>query len=163
MGGARSGKSMYAQRAAESMQTEGRLVMIVTAQAHDDEMLDRITHHQAARGPAWHTVEAPLALTEAVAGLKPTDVVVIDCLTLWLTNLLMADADLDRHTQQLTEAVTRHNGRLLIVSNEVGFGIVPENALARRVRDACGRLHQALGAVADEVVLVVAGQPLRIK
>ncbi|MCC6914960.1 MAG: bifunctional adenosylcobinamide kinase/adenosylcobinamide-phosphate guanylyltransferase [Rhodospirillaceae bacterium] len=164
LGGARSGKSMYAQRAAEAAAAGGgQLVMIVTAEAGDDEMRGRIAHHRAARGPAWRTRETPLALTDALNELGETDIAVIDCLTLWVSNLMMKDADLDAETQNLTQAIRTHRGRLIIVSNEVGFGIVPENALARRFRDACGRLHQNLGAAADEVILVVAGQPLKIK
>jgi adenosylcobinamide kinase / adenosylcobinamide-phosphate guanylyltransferase len=165
LGGARSGKSRYAQEAAEAAANTGgaQLVMVVTAEAGDDEMRARIAHHQKSRGAAWRTVEAPLLLGEALAQLHETDVAVIDCLTLWVSNLMMASADLDAETEALTKAVAAHTGRLIIVSNEVGFGIVPENALARRFRDTCGRLHQSLGAVADEVVLVVAGQPLVIK
>lgn len=165
LGGARSGKSAYAQHAAEAAAKDGggRLVMIATAEASDEEMAARIAHHRAARGPAWHTLEAPLLLPEALAQLQATDIAVVDCLTLWVSNLLMQDADLEAHTQALTAAVAGHRGRVFLVSNEVGFGLVPDNALARRFRDACGRLHQHLGAAADEVVLVVAGQPLRIK
>ena len=164
LGGARSGKSHYAQRTAEAVPTAGgQLTMIVTAQAGDAEMGERIAHHQAARGPQWRTIEAPIELPNALRALSPSDVAVIDCLTLWVSNLLLREADLDAWTETLTAAVAKHAGRLIIVSNEVGFGIVPDNALARRFRDACGRLHQRLGAVAGEVVLVVAGQPLRIK
>lgn len=165
LGGARSGKSLYAQRTAEAAAAAcgGQLSMIVTARPGDDEMRARIAHHRAARGQAWGTVEAPLALTDAVGQLRETDIAVIDCLTLWVSNLMMAGADVEAQAQALTKAVAAHRGRLIIVSNEVGFGIVPDNALAREFRDACGRLHQALGATVDEVVLVVAGQPLKIK
>jgi adenosylcobinamide kinase/adenosylcobinamide-phosphate guanylyltransferase len=165
LGGARSGKSGYAQRAAEAAAAAGggRPVAIVTAEAHDDEMRARIAHHRAARGPAWRTLEVPLDLPEALAALEAGDAAVIDCLTLWMNNLLLRDADIAARTHALTEAVARHRGALWLVSNEVGSGIVPDNALARRFRDACGRLHQELGAAADGIVLVVAGHPLRIK
>lgn len=163
LGGARSGKSRYAQEAAEAAAAGRQLVMIVTAEAGDDEMRARIAHHRAARGPAWQTIEAPLSLTDALGRLHETDIAVVDCLTLWVSNLMVKSADIEAETQKLTAAIASHRGRLIVVSNEVGFGIVPENALARRFRDACGRLHQHIGAAADEVILVVAGQPLKIK
>jgi len=164
LGGARSGKSAYAQRAAEAAAGVGRPpVLIATAQAYDDEMRERIVLHQAERGDAWRTLEAPLELESALDTLTAGDVAVVDCLTLWLTNVMLGERDAAEERAKLLGAVQRCRARLWLVSNEVGLGIVPENALARRFRDEAGRLHQALAAQADEVALLVAGLPLMIK
>ena len=163
LGGARSGKSSFAQARAEAAGQGGRLVMIATGQALDEEMRQRIAQHRAERGEAWVTVEAPVDLRAALGALRPEDVVVVDCLTLWLTNLMLADMDLEAAGGALVEAVRAVQNPLWLVSNEVGLGIVPENAMARRFRDAAGRLHRQLAAVADHVVLVVAGLPLVVK
>lgn len=165
LGGARSGKSAFAQAAAEALAAEsgGRLVMVATAQAFDSEMVERIDRHRQDRGPAWTTLEAPLDLAGALDGLGAGDVVVVDCLTLWLSNLMLDERDVAAAMAQLVAGVERFEGRLWLVSNEVGFGIVPDNALARRFRDEAGRLHQALAQVADAVTLVVAGLTLRLK
>jgi adenosylcobinamide kinase/adenosylcobinamide-phosphate guanylyltransferase len=165
LGGARSGKSAFAQAAAEATaaQTGGRLVMIATAQAFDSEMAERIDRHRRDRGPAWTTLEAPMGLAGALDGLGAGDVVVVDCLTLWLSNLMLDDRDLAAAAAELVAVVGRFEGTLWLVSNEVGFGIVPDNGLARRFRDETGRLHQALAQVADAVTLVVAGLTLRLK
>ncbi|MBW8860006.1 MAG: bifunctional adenosylcobinamide kinase/adenosylcobinamide-phosphate guanylyltransferase [Caulobacter sp.] len=165
LGGARSGKSAFAQAAAEAKAREigGRPVMVATAQAFDAEMAERIARHRLDRGSAWTTLEAPLDIAGALQGLGATDVVVVDCLTLWLSNLMLDDRDLIAAAAELIAAVGRFEGTLWLVSNEVGFGIVPDNALARRFRDEAGRLHQALAQPADAVVLVVAGLTLRLK
>jgi adenosylcobinamide kinase/adenosylcobinamide-phosphate guanylyltransferase len=165
LGGARSGKSAFAQGAAEALaqETGGRLVMVVTAQAFDSEMAERIARHQDDRDSAWTTVEAPLDLAGALAGLGATDVVVVDCLTLWLSNLMLDARDVAAASAELVAVVSRFEGTLWLVSNEVGFGIVPDNALARRFRDEAGRLHQALAQAAEAVTLVVAGLTLRLK
>ncbi|MFZ0266752.1 bifunctional adenosylcobinamide kinase/adenosylcobinamide-phosphate guanylyltransferase [Caulobacter sp.] len=165
LGGARSGKSAFAQAAAEARaaQTGGRLVMVATAQAFDSEMAERIARHRDDRGSAWTTVEAPLDLAGALDGLGADDVVVIDCLTLWLSNLMLDDRDVLTAAAQLVESVGRFEGALWLVSNEVGLGIVPDNALARRFRDEAGRLHQTLARAADAVTLVMAGLTLRLK
>ena len=163
LGGARSGKSAFAQGAAEALAADGRLVMIATAQAFDSEMAERIARHQKDRGPAWTTLEAPLDIAGALAPLGVDDIVVVDCLTLWLSNLMLAEQDVATAAAALVEAVGRFDGSLWLVSNEVGFGIVPDNALARRFRDEAGRLHQALAQAADAVTLVVAGLTLRLK
>ena len=165
LGGARSGKSAFAQAAAEARaaETGGRLVMIATAQAFDSEMAERIARHREDRGSGWTTLEAPLDLAGALVGLGPGDVVVVDCLTLWLSNLMLDERDVPAAAAQLVEAVGRFEGLLWLVSNEVGFGIVPDNALARRFRDEAGRLHQVLAQAADAVTLVVAGLTLRLK
>jgi adenosylcobinamide kinase/adenosylcobinamide-phosphate guanylyltransferase len=165
LGGARSGKSAFAQAAAEARaaQTGGRLVMVATAQAFDSEMAERIARHRDDRGSAWTTVEAPLDLVAALDGLGADDVVVVDCLTLWLSNLMLDDRDVAVAAAQLVASVGRFEGTLWLVSNEVGFGIVPDNALARGFRDEAGRLHQALAQAADAVTLVMAGLTLRLK
>lgn len=164
LGGARSGKTAHAQQRAESIAApmHRRLVMIATAQALDDEMQVRITRHQADRDERWNTVEAPIALIGAIAALTPDDVAVVDCLTLWLSNLMGAGDDIEASFSALVEAVTACPADLLLVSNEVGWGIVPDNAMARAFRDHAGRLHQRLAKVAEETVLVVAGLPLRL-
>lgn len=164
LGGARSGKTAHAQHRAESIAApmHRSLVMIATAQAFDDEMQDRIARHQADRDEHWTTVEAPLDLIGAIAALTPDDVAVVDCLTLWVSNLMLAGADIEAAFDALADAVISCPADLLLVSNEVGWGIVPDNAMARAFRDHAGRLHQRLAKVAEETVLVVAGLPLRL-
>lgn len=165
LGGARSGKSRYAQDAAEGLAAAaGRTpVMIVTAQAFDDEMADRIARHQSDRADRWRTVETPTDLAGVLSALEADDIAVVDCLTLWLSNLMLADVDMQTATDSLVNAVAACRARLFLVSNEVGWGVVPDNALARRFRDLAGRLHQALAEVADDAVLIVAGLPLTLK
>ncbi len=165
LGGARSGKSGYAQRAAEAAaEAAGRTpVFIATGQAFDAEMAERIAIHQSDRGGLWRTVEAPLELAAALAALAPDDVAVVDCLTLWLSNSMLAEAGHAERLADLPAAVAACRARLWLVSNEVGWGVVPDNALARRYRDEAGRLHQLLAEIADEAVLVVAGLPLTLK
>jgi adenosylcobinamide kinase/adenosylcobinamide-phosphate guanylyltransferase len=166
LGGARSGKSGHAQMLAEQTAERrhgGRLVMIATAEALDDEMADRIARHKGERGPAWRTIEAPVELAAAIDSLGEGDVAVVDCLTLWLSNLLCRDADIGRASAALLCSIEASRATLMLVSNEVGFGIVPDNALARRFRDEAGRLHQRIAASADQVLLMVAGQCLVVK
>jgi len=162
LGGARSGKSRHAQGLAERI--DGRHVFVATAQAYDEEMRDRIARHRDDRDARWVTVEAPVALPRAVRdhGVAGA-VLLVDCLTLWLSNLLLADADLEAAGADLVAAVTTVPAAVILVANEVGFGIVPDNALARRFRDAAGRLNQRLAAACDAADLVVAGLPLRLK
>ncbi len=162
LGGARSGKTSYALREAWN-HAGNRRVMIATAQAHDVEMAERIARHQAERGEGWVTVEAPLELAGAVAALDVGDVAVVDCLTLWLTNHLLAEADLAQKVAELAAALKASPATLYVVSNEVGQGIVPDNALARRFRDEAGWMNQAMAAAADRAVLVSAGLPLTLK
>jgi adenosylcobinamide kinase/adenosylcobinamide-phosphate guanylyltransferase len=162
LGGARSGKSRHAQGRVEAV--PGRLAYIATAQALDDEMADRIRRHRADRGPRWHTLDAPIDLAAAIAAAaRDADAVLVDCLTLWLSNLLLADCDLDAASEGLCETVARCPVPIALVANEVGLGIVPDNALARRFRDAAGRLNQMLAGQVDEVVFIAAGLPLRLK
>ncbi|MDR7058299.1 MULTISPECIES: bifunctional adenosylcobinamide kinase/adenosylcobinamide-phosphate guanylyltransferase [unclassified Sphingopyxis] len=162
LGGARSGKSRYAQARTEA--AGGSPVFVATAEAFDDEMHERIARHQADRDARWRTVEAPRDLPAAIDALDAEDaVVLVDCLTLWVSNLLLADADIPRAGGQLCHAINRFEGTLILVANEVGLGIVPDNALARAFRDAAGQLNQSVAATVDEVVLLTAGLPLTLK
>ena len=165
LGGARSGKSRYAQHAAEVWAQDRGVVptFIATATAGDEEMSDRIERHRTDRGADWRTLEAPLALAEALAGLEPRDAAVVDCLTLWLSNSMADETGHDQRMAAIIPALAACRARLWLVSNEVGWGIVPDNALARRFRDEAGRLHQAIAETAHEVQLIVAGLPLRLK
>ena len=162
LGGARSGKSRHAQRLAENW--SGEHVFIATAQALDEEMHDRISRHRADRDARWRTVEA---LTDLPDTIRAEDggrrVLLVDCLTMWLSNLLLADADLDAAGDALVAALAGSRSRIVLAANEVGFGIVPDNALARRFRDAAGFLNQRVAAMCDATDLVVAGMPLRLK
>lgn len=162
LGGARSGKSRHAQACAEA--DGGARVFIATAQPFDAEMVDRIAHHRADRDARWRTVEAPLELAAAIRDADAADtVLLVDCLTLWASNLLLSDGDPDAATDALVAAMADVRGRLVLVSNEVGWGIVPDNALARRFRDVAGRINQRVAARADRVELIVAGLPIALK
>jgi adenosylcobinamide kinase/adenosylcobinamide-phosphate guanylyltransferase len=162
LGGARSGKSAYAER----LVTASGLapVYIATAQAGDAEMAERIAHHRARRGPTWRTVEEPEALEAALAAeTGPDRAVLVDCLTLWLSNLMLAEADIEQRSAALCRALPELPGRVVLVSNEIGLGLVPETPLGRRFRDAQGRLNQQVAAAVDSVVFVAAGLPLALK
>lgn len=161
IGGARSGKSAFAERLVRGSGRPRRY--IATAEAWDDEMRARIAQHRADRGNGWLTVEAPLDLPAALAQVPPDEAVLIDCATLWLTNHLLADHDIAAESSALLGAITACAAPVVIVSNETGWGIVPENALARRFRDEQGRLNQRLAAAAHLVVTVIAGLPLALK
>ena len=161
LGGARSGKSRYAEGLIAAAPPPW--IYVATAEALDEEMRQRIAEHRARRGDGWRTVEAPCDLAEALAGLPPTAAVLIDCVTLWLSNLLLAEADTDAEIDRLEAALAQMQGTVVLVANEVGCGIVPDNALARRFRDLQGRANQRLAARADHLVLMVAGQPLFVK
>jgi len=165
LGGARSGKSTYALEAAQiNARARGaKLVMLATAEALDDDMKDRIARHKAERGPDWETIEVPLDLGGAVGRLQPDTVAVVDCLTLWVSNLMMKDQDIEAAGAALLETLAHCRCPLWMVSNEVGLGVVPDNALARRFRDVCGRLHRQIAAQAEHVVMLVAGLPLALK
>ena len=138
-------------------------VYIASAQAFDDELQDRIAAHKDQRGQGWHTVEAPLDVAAALDTITADQIVLFDCATLWLTNHLLADHDLARECDRLITALDTCAGDVVVVSNEVGQGIVPENAMARQFRDDQGRLNQRLAAWADLAVLVVAGLPMVLK
>lgn len=162
LGGARSGKSRLAEQLAEKH--PGRLVYIATAEAWDDEMKMRITEHKSRRGDRWHSIEAPIAVAEVVRALPPdTGAVLVDCLTLWLSNLMHAGRDIAAETAGLLTALNNVAFPVLLVSNEVGLGIVPDNKLARDFRDAQGRLNQAVAAAADHAIFMAAGLPLVLK
>lgn len=160
LGAARSGKSRYAEGLITTWPAPWRYV--ATAEAGDDDMAARIAAHRAHRGEAWRVIEAPRELAAVLAADEsmPT---LVDCLTLWLSNAMMADADIEAEIARLEDAARKRRGELVLVSNEVGAGIVPANALARRFRDAQGHLNQRIAACADRVVLVVAGLPLFVK
>ena len=160
IGGARSGKSGYAER--QALAAGLRVIYLATAQALDDEMAERIAHHRARRPAGWRSVEETVALADALAREASSDAcVLVDCLTLWLTNVLLAGHDAE--IGKLLDTLPALPGSILLVSNEVGWGIVPENALARRFRDEQGRLNQRVAALADRVTLVTAGLPLALK
>ena len=163
LGGARSGKSRHGEEMA--LGSGLKPAYIATAEAWDDEMRERIAVHQDRRfGRGWLEIEAPLGLAEAIAENAAEDrVLLIDCLTLWLTNLMMAEGDIDAAASTLLAVLARVPGQSILISNEVGFGIVPENAMARRFRDLAGRLHQDIAQDADQVLLMVAGLPVVVK
>lgn len=162
IGGARSGKSRHAE---ELIQKSGApWAYVATAEALDDEMAARIAHHRARRDPRWRTIDAPRDLAGALSSLDGAgEAVLVDCLTLWLSNTLLADGDVEVACDDLVGVLRRISGPLIVVSNEVGFGIVPDTPLGRRFRDAQGRLNQAVAGVAERVVLVAAGLPLVLK
>ena len=159
LGGARSGKSRHAEALIEAYPAPW--LYLATAQAYDDEMRERIAIHRERRPRGWITQDVPLALPEAVAAARGP--VLVDCLTLWLTNLILSEADVPAASRALVGACAEAPGPLVLVGNEVGLGIVPDNALARRFRDEAGRLHQALAAAADAVIFMVAGLPMTVK
>ncbi|UDF29091.1 UNVERIFIED_ORG: bifunctional adenosylcobinamide kinase/adenosylcobinamide-phosphate guanylyltransferase [Roseateles sp. XES5] len=162
LGGARSGKSAFA----EGLVTETGLSRhyIATGRAWDEEMRQRIAKHREDRGKGWETHEEPLALVERIADVAREDrAVLIDCLTLWVTNLMLEERDVAQEFEGLLRAVKDAPGRLVFVSNEVGLGIVPENRMAREFRDHAGRLHQKVAALVPEVYFVAAGLPLKMK
>ena len=162
LGGARSGKSGFAQRQAENL--PGELIYVATAQALDAEMEDRIARHRAERGARWQTFEAPLDLAGAIeTRSRPGNVLLVDCLTLWASNLMFSESDLARAIGGLTSALGKAPGKIILVSNEVGLGIVPDNPLARRFRDVAGEVNQAVARSVDSVVFVAAGLPMVLK
>ncbi len=162
LGGARSGKSRTALQLAES--ASARRIYIATAQAYDDEMRDRIAQHRMERDGSWETQEAPLDLPQLIqAHAGPGKAVLVDCLTLWLSNTLLAGRDPEHETDLLKQTVREAQGPLILVSNEVGHGIVPETPLGRIFRDEQGRLNQRIAEVCDAVVFVAAGCPILLK
>lgn len=162
LGGARSGKSRYAQVRAEAL--SGELIYLATAQAFDQEMRERIALHRADRGARWSTVEEPLALAGAITAYStPETVVLVDCLTLWASNLILAEQDTVAAAGGLMRSISIARGPVILVANEVGLGIVPDNALARGFRDVAGRINQDVAAAVEEVVMMFAGLPLLLK
>jgi adenosylcobinamide kinase / adenosylcobinamide-phosphate guanylyltransferase len=162
LGGARSGKSRYAEAVVESWHVPP--VYLATAEGLDAEMRDRIAQHRARRGAFWTTVEEPLALPAALRESARTGVpILVDCLTLWLSNVICAGRSAEDAIDALLAAVPRLEAPVVMVANEVGLGIVPENALARAFRDHAGRLNREIAAIAERVVFVAAGLPLILK
>jgi adenosylcobinamide kinase/adenosylcobinamide-phosphate guanylyltransferase len=162
LGGARSGKSGFAEALGETIKAD--LVYIATAEVRDVEMAQRIDLHRSSRSTRWRTVEAPISLPDAIAETAgPDAIVLVDCLTIWLSNIMLSNTPVDDAEGRLAAAVANAPGRIILVSNEVGLGIVPDNALARRFRDAQGRLNQRMARHADLVVFVAAGLPLYLK
>jgi adenosylcobinamide kinase / adenosylcobinamide-phosphate guanylyltransferase len=160
LGGARSGKSRYAESLIAALPPPWAYV--ATAEAGDDEMTARINAHRARRGPSWRTIEAPHDLKAAFAACEKMPVLV-DCLTLWLSNLVLAAADIDAEIERLEQALAAAAAPVVLVANEVGLGIVPEHPLGREFRDLQGTLNQRIAARADRVILMVAGLPLALK
>ncbi len=163
IGGARSGKSRHAEQLAQQAEDDGLSVSyLATAEARDGEMTARIAHHRASRPMHWRTIEEPLVLAAALhRAAAPAACLLVDCLTLWLTNVLLTERD--DEIAKFLDVLPTLPGRVILVSNEVGWSIVPDNALARRFCDAQGRLNQRVAALADNVTLVAAGLPLPLK
>ena len=161
LGGARSGKSRHAETLI--MAQRPPWIYVATGQALDAEMAARIAAHRSRRDARWRTLEAPRDLAQAIARTPPDAPLLIDCLTLWLTNEMLAAADLDLATHDLEAALSSRRARVVAVANEVGLGIVPDTVLGRRFRDAAGRLNQRLAIRADRVLFLVAGIPMTIK
>jgi adenosylcobinamide kinase/adenosylcobinamide-phosphate guanylyltransferase len=160
-GGARSGKSRYALE--KALTIEGSRAFVATAEALDDEMSARIAHHKAERGEQFTTIEAPVELAAAIAD-SSFDAMVVDCLTLWLSNLMFANKSCDREIEKLIAAAEASRATVIFVTNEVGSGMVPtDNALSREFRDRAGILNQRVASISQEVYFMVFGQPLRIK
>jgi adenosylcobinamide kinase/adenosylcobinamide-phosphate guanylyltransferase len=162
LGGARSGKSSFTLKLAESSYRNAKLVYIATARALDSEMAERIAEHERRRGNRWTTVEEPLYIEKRIRESAGCGIIVIDCLTLWLTNLIgegRKDREILKEAERVASACTDCGTGVIAVSNEVGLGIVPENPLGRRFRDLAGRTNQFFAEAADEVFLVTAGMP----
>lgn len=160
LGGARSGKSRHAEMLVRRHSPPW--VYVATAEPLDGEMRERIAAHQSRRGAEWHTLEAPYDLAQTLSA-SSTAIMLVDCLTLWLSNILLAERNIEIECDRLLEALATRTVPTVLVSNEVGLGIVPDNALARRFRDAQGTLNQRVAAIADHVVLMTAGLPLVLK
>lgn len=161
LGGARSGKSALATKLA--LDRGGPVTVIATAEARDDEMAERIRLHREERPEGWSTIEEPVAVDEALTRVPAGDVLVLDCLSLWVANLLERDEDVDDHNQRALTLLQARMAPAIVVSNEVGLGIVPASELARRYRDLLGRVNARWAAAADEAVFVVAGRMLRLQ
>ena len=160
-GGARSGKSAHAEALVSDM--AGDPVYIATAEPGDAEMRERIALHRARRGEHWRLVEVPIDLAGALQRVDSAGPILVDCLTLWLSNLMLAGRDPEAETEKLIRALAKRGGPVVLVTNEVGLGIVPDNALARAYRDAAGRMNHQIADLADEIYFVVAGQPMKVK
>ena len=164
LGGARSGKSGYAEAMVEDAAATGLYIATATVTGTDPEMAARIRHHRERRGPFWTTVEEPIHLAHAIeAHTLPGRPILVDCLTLWLSNLMLEGRSIDAEAERLLATLDEAGVPLVLVANEVGQGIVPDNALARAFRDQAGRLNQRLAGAAERVVMMVAGLPMTVK
>lgn len=165
LGGARSGKSAYAQALVEAAASRAfhPPVMIATAQALDQEMAERIARHRRERGAFWRTVEAPLELAAAIRTLETGEAAAVDCLTLWLSNLMHAEYNLEAATDELLATLAATHAEVVVVSNEVGMSVVPENALARTFRDAAGLLNRRVAQQANHAVVMFCGLAVPLK
>jgi adenosylcobinamide kinase/adenosylcobinamide-phosphate guanylyltransferase len=161
LGGARSGKSRHAERLVSAFPAPWAYV--ATAQAFDDEMAERIAQHRARRDERWRSLDEPLELAKALSFMPDGRPLLLDCLTLWLSNVMLAGQDVEAAGNAVVDILSRPRGPWFVVSNEVGLGIVPDTPLGRRFRDAQGRLNQKVAAVADTVLLMVAGIPMKVK
>lgn len=160
-GGAKSGKSRFAEALVAGL--DRPRIYIATAQVWDDEMRAKVDAHRKDRGPDWHTIEAPRNVVTALAQVPADAVVLLDCATMWLTNCMLAESDLEAEISAVLVALAACPAPVVVVTNELGWSIVPDNALARRFRDAQGRLNQQLAAQAGLVVAVISGLPLALK
>jgi len=161
LGGARSGKSEYGEKLAEN---SGKIkVYLATGEARDEEMTDRIALHKDRRGSGWQTIEEPLDVSGVLAQIKPGSIVLLDCVTLWVSNMMAAGMDVEAEVGKLCEQLGKIECDIVIISNEVGLGIVPENALARQFRDLAGRANQMIATACERVVFIAAGQALIMK
>lgn len=161
IGGAASGKSAFAEKLVIS--SNKPRAYIATAQAYDAEMVTKIAKHKAQRGPKWETLEEPVAPWSALEKIDTSKAVLLDCATFWLSNILLGDHDLDIKIERFLRGLQEFNGSIVVVTNEVGQGVVPDNTLARAFRQQQGALNQRMAAMADLVVLVTAGLPLALK
>ncbi len=167
-GGARSGKSNYALKIAKEIggkQSDGAYIFIATATAHDQEMAQRIARHQASRSAVWQLIEEPLYLAEALAGYAQNDIIIVDCLTLWLTNWLSSPTadQWDSEIEKFLDRLKQSNATILLITNEVGMGVVPLGRLSRDFVDTSGLMHQAIAEIADRVSLIQFGIASRLK
>lgn len=161
LGGARSGKSSFAEHLARRSGLPR--LYIATATAGDEEMQQRITRHRAERGPEWRTIEEPLALLDVLSRETSDGVTLVDCLTLWLSNMMEAQSDVALESRRLADWLRGREHRIILVSNEVGMGLVPDTPLGRKFRDAQGRLNQVVAAAVNNVAFVAAGLPIWLK
>jgi adenosylcobinamide kinase/adenosylcobinamide-phosphate guanylyltransferase len=163
LGGARSGKTAFTESLA--MRSGSNPAYLATAEALDAEMRDRVASHRAIRGGRFTTIEEPVAVSDALLkAAKHHDVILVDCLTLWITNLLLANEDVSQHVSELGATLVQvKTAKIILVSNEVGLGIVPDNAMARTFRDLAGSAHQRLAQICDDVYFIVAGLPMTLK
>ncbi|MCF8466362.1 MAG: bifunctional adenosylcobinamide kinase/adenosylcobinamide-phosphate guanylyltransferase [Sneathiella sp.] len=162
LGGVRSGKSRFAEKHAR--QSKRQRIYLATAEAYDAEMETRIARHQEDRGDGWTTIEEPVDLGGAlIKQSSENNIILVDCLTLWLSNIMGRELAIDEEVDKLLAAIKNLPGPIIFVSNEVGQGIVPDNALARAFRDHAGRLHQRLAEIANSVYFVTAGLPQKLK